>query len=100
MDTIIIDSNLKEIDFSDYKPIIIYVDRADNGDYSGTIQTSNNKMIEMLGDLTKMKYSIKIIIGKQLTLPDEFFGYIKIQNTKDMEEDLKEFTISVKHVNN
>jgi len=93
-----IDDGFKETDFSNYQPIIINVSGpSDNGNYSVTIQTSNEKMIEILGDLSKFENSIKITIGKGFT-PDEFFGYIKIRNTKDIEEGLKEFRVSVNRV--
>ncbi len=95
MDDISFDNGRKEHSLSVYSPVVIEVSSPDDtGNYLISVQTSNEKLKEVLCDLAKNnphKFTITTNSG-----PDSFFGELKIMDQKEFSKgEITNYSLSI-----
>ena len=89
------DNGIERISLSQYEPVVIRDSSpSDDGSYLIDLQTSNQKLIDLLEELDKNNPRKFIITTSTNT--DELFGELKVMNKgKDMSDTITKYSLSI-----
>jgi len=98
MDDLSLDGTVGSVHFSDYVPITVNVSNpSDSGDYTVIVETSNTKIMEII-EAFDVKNTIKITVNQYMQKPEDFFGHLELQDTTEIDADLKRYQIDVTRI--